>query len=479
MSERNDESIDHELSGVAMAALHEHEQTVSSNETGAALGAVRSRVAAGDLGGVPPSIDLAGERRRRSPLILLGAVAAVTGMIALGLVAVIGGGSTNDVITPVTVPVTPGPVTAPPSTAITTTPESDVSETTAPEPTTASTVAAEPGSERQVIGVDALDPPRLVEPVPYFTLPLEPNPEGGGLITFAVGSDHVVVNQPNSGSITIVGPDVSGVSAREVPVEEDLGSIVSGPGPVVYGFGEPAFDDDDQVVPRAFRFVAISFLGENQGKVVAVEELPLGAYLEIPPYFFGHGQGGVISRGSDGADIIRYVDEAGQPRASGQAESNGAPFPIFDFKTGTALPAPPERNTISMPGADVGWQIEIIRDPEWGGFPFVGRNVVAPGAQRAIYFERIGADTRPDLDFGRNAMPVIALLNYDGSGEWVRLPEDWDVVASDVWGTLLARITDDTIELASLEDLVPPTGPPAPISSGSTPPPPPRRLPQR
>ncbi len=43
MSERDDQSIDHELSGVAMAATHEHEQTVSASETEAALDAVRSR----------------------------------------------------------------------------------------------------------------------------------------------------------------------------------------------------------------------------------------------------------------------------------------------------------------------------------------------------------------------------------------------------------------------------------------------------
>ncbi len=213
--------------------------------------------------------------------------------------------------------------------------------------------------------------------------------------------------------------------------------------------------------------MAVPFLGANEGKVVAVEEV--GLALETPPSWLGHGPDGIIFRGQPADTEIGYVDEEGQSRDSGESAENGVPFPILDFKTGTALPAPPERNTITVQGADVGWQLEVSRDPDWGGFPFVGRNVVAPGAERAIYAERIGADTDPGDDFGTNEMPVVALLNYDGTGEWIRLPDDWDVVASDVWGTLLARITDDSIELASLEDLVAPTGPLPPVSTESDP----------
>ncbi|MEP1125902.1 MAG: hypothetical protein ABJH68_18635 [Ilumatobacter sp.] len=460
MNERDDQSIDHELGGVAMAAMHEHEHTVSSGETGAALDAVRSRIAGGDLGGAPPSIDLARDRRRRSPLILLGAAAAVVSMIALGLVAVVGGDRTNDVITPGTVAQTDPATTSPVSTS----PDTTVA---APEPQPSTTVGSE-GFVRQTISVDAANPPPILEPEPYFSLPLVPNPEGGGLISFAVGADHVVVNQPNTGSITIVGPDVDGISAREVPVEEDISSVVSGPGPVVYGFGEPVFDGDDQAIPRGFRFVAIPFLGENAGSVVAVDEVDVNAYLEIPPYFFGHGSDGVITRGRDGATVIGYVDEDGQPRDSGESAENGTSFPMLDLETDLQDTSPASEGIVTLRGTEVSWQLDIERDPTWAP-PFVGLNVVAPGAQRAIYTERIGADTDPDADFGPTGMPVVALLNYDGSGEWIRLPDDWDVVASDVWGTLLARITADSIELARLEDLVPPTGPLPPISGVTEP----------
>ncbi len=49
-------------------------------------------------------VELARARRRRSPLIVIGALAAVLAMIALGLVAVVGDGATDDVVTPVTEP---------------------------------------------------------------------------------------------------------------------------------------------------------------------------------------------------------------------------------------------------------------------------------------------------------------------------------------------------------------------------------------
>jgi hypothetical protein len=35
----------------------------------------------------------------------------------------------------------------------------------------------------------------------------------------------------------------------------------------------------------------------------------------------------------------------------------------------------------------------------------------------------------------------------------VRLPDDWSVVASDVWGTVLMRTTDTSIELALLDEV--------------------------
>ena len=463
MSERDDESIDHELSGTAMAAAHEHEQTVSAAETEAALQAVRSRIAAGDLGGAPPSIPLRSGSSQRSVWVRFGAVAAAVAMVALGLVAVAGGRSPNNALTPSDVPETPSPGTATAPTDVEAGPVSTTSTVTTTATTTTSTtpsatVPASVPSSPQVVAVDAIDPPRTVEPVPFYEVALEPDVEPSDY-EFAVGPDNLIINRVGDQVVTIVTPSEGAFDERTLVLDEGLSSVVAGPGAVLYGFGDLVFDDGNDVVPAGRRFVAIPFDGNREGQVVASSEVALDDYLEIPDYFFGHGPDGIVSRGRDGATVLGHVGEDGQPQDLSESGDNGTPFPVFDIGADPTGQGVLDVESISLRGTGLSWQLDIARDPAWAGYPFVGANVVAPGLDRVIYVERIGADTRPDLDFGPNAMPVVALLNYDGSGEWVRLPEDWDVVASDVWGTLLARFTADSIELASLDDLVPPTGP--------------------
>ena len=87
------------------------------------------------------------------------------------------------------------------------------------------------------------------------------------------------------------------------------------------------------------------------------------------------------------------------------------------------------------------------------GAPSLGRPIPVT---RVVYSVNIGDGLPPSRDFGPSAMPVVAMLEPDGSGRWIRLPDDWSVVSSDVWGTVLARTTDTALELALLDDLVPP-----------------------
>ncbi|MGA9276976.1 hypothetical protein [Ilumatobacter sp.] len=452
-----DNPDDIELRGIAMGAVHEHEASVTAAETESALASVRSRIASGDVGAASPGIVQ--QPRRRSPWVLFGAAAAVVAMIGAGLVTVLDRGSDGtDVIVPASEPSVVDPLPE------TTLPETTLPETTVPDPTT-TTIAPDGLPARQTISVDAANPPELLEPVPYASVPLEPNPDGNR-IEFAVGADHVVVNQPDTNTITIVGPGVSGIENRTVPVDEDLSAIVSGPGPVVYGLGAPAFEDGESGVPSGLRFVAIPFLGEREGQVVAVEEVPLNAYLELPPYFFGHGPDGVIARGRNTNEtVIGYVDENGEPRGSGESTENGTPFPLLDVDQRVDGS---NRDIVSVVGSDLSWELDITRDPEWES-SYTGPDVVVPGSDgRVLYAERIGANTTPDQDFGENSMPVVAVLDPDGSGRWVRLPDDWDVVASDVWGTLLARITDDAVDLALLDDLLPPVSDPDTITANET-----------
>lgn len=448
MTRRDDESIDNELSGIAMAATHEHEMTVTDTEIEAALHAVRSRADAGDPGGAPPSIPaIRSIERRRSPLIMFGAAAAVVALLGVGFVAVVGGDNDGDSVAEVSEqPAEVEPATTDALASATTTTEVVTSTTIE---ATATTVVPSAPFVQQTFSVDAENPPQLVEPVAYASVPLVPNPNGNR-IEFAVGLDHVVVNQPGTSSVTIVGPGLDGIEITEVETEENLSVITSGPGGVVYGQGEQQFADDVGVDQSGLRIVAIPFVGDRAGEVVAAQMVQLNEFLEIPPYFLGHGPDGVIQRGrTANVAIIGYVDEAGMPRDSGESGDFGTPYPLLETDRDS------DGFVVSVVGSPVSWNLEIQTDPT-ASDSYVGPNVVVPASGgRVIYAERIGADTTPDEDFGPNAMPVVAVLNRDGSGEWYRLPDDWDVVASDVWGTLLARTTDTTIELAMLDDLVP------------------------
>ena len=442
MTDRDDQSIDHELSGIAMAATHEHELTVSTNETEAALEAVRSRIAGGDLGGAPPSIDLRREGRRRSPLTLLAAAAAVIGMIGLGLVAVVGGDRTNDtILTPATGPAISGPVTTEGETATATT-VADVAVTvpSSPEPTATQFV-------EQTIAVDAANPPPLIAPTVWRSVPIDAaNVEP--LAWVAISDDAVLVNQKGVQSITVL--DREGDGRRDVAIEEDVSTITAGPFGVVYGFGDPVFAEDNAVVPSAFRFVGISLAEDGPvpaGQVFAVAEIDANTYLELPPYPFGTGDTGVIDRTRSIGDTVIEFSE-GRDDAIG---SLGVPVPRFaENEAGFADSA---SGRIEIPERGWAWNLDITRDPA-NNSGFAGPSAPAPTTgDRVMYFERIGA-AESIADFARSAMPVVALLNPDGSGRWVRLPDEWDVVASDVWGTVLMRTTATDFEFALLDDVL-------------------------
>lgn len=382
----------------------------------------------------------------------LGAAAAVVVLLAGGLVITFSG-SDGDTMTPVDEAPQPEVVSAPPvpETAV----ESELTTVTdtAPGPT-------EPPAPviRQTIVVDASNPPPLVEPVVLASVPLEPDPSGSG-VSVAIGPDNIVVKQPTSDFVSLIGPP--DVTVRQVPVPVELNSIVSGPGPVVYGLGGPVFDADDQTVPRGLRFLAIPFLGDRAGDIVAETEVALNDYLELPDSFFGHGPNGVIDRGRQvGRTVIDYVDETGAPLDP----SDEFPLPAFEDTDGDGIRE--SRDVIELVGSERSWQLDIRRDPAHAG-TYVGPSPPAPTTGgRVVYFERIGADLTPEQDFGPNAMPVVAILNPDGSGTWVRLPDDWGVVASDVWGTVLMRRTGTELEFALLDDALDAAG------QAPTPPPP-------
>ena len=74
-----------------------------------------------------------------------------------------------------------------------------------------------------------------------------------------------------------------------------------------------------------------------------------------------------------------------------------------------------------------------------------------------MYWTHIGPDLRPDLDFGEPSMWVIARLAPDGSVTWWSIPDGWLVVASDVWGTVLAKQDGEQLRLAMADFAAAPT----------------------
>jgi hypothetical protein len=63
----------------------------------------------------------------------------------------------------------------------------------------------------------------------------------------------------------------------------------------------------------------------------------------------------------------------------------------------------------------------------------------------------IGPNIRPGVDFGERSMGVIAELRPDGSATWWSMPDGWTVVASDIWGTVLAKQDGTQLQLAMAE----------------------------
>lgn len=443
MSQRDD--TDQELSGIAMAAAHEHEVTVGADETEAALASVRARIA----GAVDSPIPLTRVAdRRRSPLIMFGAAAATVAVLVVGLVALVGGDD------PASIPIASGDTDVPadvesaPAATIDASTEEIVPGMTAPV-----AGSAEPqGFVEQTIAVDAANPPMLVEPAVWRSIPIDStNLESATsvLASVAISDEAVFVSQQRTLSITAL--DRKGDDVSQIPLEQPIAAITAGPFGTVYGLGGPVFDDDNQVMPRGFEFVGVSVSDAGPGAlgdVFASVEVDVNTYLELPPYPFGTGDSGVIDRVRDvGATIIDFSDGR-----DGGFGSLGVPVPRFAVN-GDGI-TDPASGRIEVPELGWIWNLDIRRDPT-NADTFDGPSAPVPTSDgRVIYFDRIGADLTDGDDFGTNATPVIAILNSDGSGSWVRLPDDWNVVASDTSGTVLMRRTATTLDFALLDDVL-------------------------
>lgn len=439
------DEFDREMRALARAARGEIESGVDTDRAFvAASGQAESRRVADDVSA----------HRGPSRIVGLAAAAAVVGMIAGGLVMGLRGDDAAVVRTNTVPPtVSPSPVPsvsspAPPPTSAT--PASD------PVGTEVSTTV-DPGNDIEVrtIAVDASNPPPLIEPTPFVSIPLREN-SNGSRIEVAAFAERVVVFQPNTSTMTVVGPGDDQIT--DIATEVDLSTIAPSPGGVVYGLAGPVFDADNQNMPRGIRFVGIPLFGPRQGQVVSESEVDLLPYLEIPIGVFGNDVDGIVDRlRLVNESVISHVDELGEPLAYAW-EQEGGPPPLLTSTPFVGRPVRPnvETATVAIVGQDLAWDLSIARSPSHGG-SYTGPPPAMPtSGQRVIYTDTIGVALTPDTDFGPSAMPVIAILESDGSGRWVRLPDEWSVAASDVWGTTLMRTSNGVLELARLDDALPP-----------------------
>ena len=250
-----------------------------------------------------------------------------------------------------------------------------------------------------------------------------------------VGDQGVVLNQSWLGHVTTIGFD--GVTT-DVPVDGEIYLITYGPGDVVYGLRQGASISD-------FAIVAVAMNGDRKGTTVASAPLGIAAYMELPEAPFGHGATGIIDRvRAVNGTVIDYVDSAGQPLTWPETP------PLYT--TSAFSSAPPPGATVIVSTLGTTWRLDIESDPDdfetYAG-TYTGPPPPAPGSDdRAVLWTYIGPNASPESTFGVPTMPVIAEMHLDGSVRWWSVPVGWTVVASDIWGTVLARIVGDSIDIA-------------------------------
>jgi hypothetical protein len=210
-------------------------------------------------------------------------------------------------------------------------------------------------------------------------------------------------------------------------------------GIIAYGPGDVAYTTTGEPLRNTFAVVAVPLSGPKAGTVIASEPADVNRYIEYPMASFGHGTDGVMMRRDAGATSIGYVDINGRPTTL------GTPAPAFfsaDLQSDTGRPGSVRSST------GTAWSFTIQ---------------AAPGAARSysppaptdggagVYWNYVGPNLEPGTQSGVGSMGVIARLTDDGAARWWSLPTGWDVVASDLWGTVLAHLEGDQLQLALAE----------------------------
>lgn len=367
---------------------------------------------------------------------------AVAGSIAAVAVAIVGGvvllrGSDSIETSEPTVDAT----TSIPSVITTTLP----GPTTTVVPTTSSPGAStttDPAAAA-VAAVSYLDPPAATTLTPLGTVPV-PEPTVGAY-EVAVGDLGVAIAtwpyDSNEGRVDVIGFDGSSRAVENLPTS---GAIAYGPGDVVYSTVQGEAIED-------FAVVSMPLSGDRVGEIVATEPANINRYLEYPPASFGHGSDGVTLRRYDVGDVgevaIAYVDVDGNPTTLDVEPTT------YDISRDLLSEIPrggPRSGIVTSSEGDT-WHLTVDKHPD-AAETYIGPSPVAPTTDgNGVLWTHIGPDIAPEHDFGVGSQWVVAQLRPGGSVTWWSLPDGWTIAASDIWGTVAVRQSDDRLEVALVD----------------------------
>ena len=224
-------------------------------------------------------------------------------------------------------------------------------------------------------------------------------------------------------------------TSRGFDVRGGLGAVMAyGPGDVVYTMDSQKGSGND------FALAAIAVAGDRVATVVASTPASIIEFTEVSPAVFGHGQDGLVRRDRDvRPTLVNYVDIAGTRVAPQPSE------PSFTFVNDPSVKYPQTRIASSF--GDL-WNLEIESSPD-RATQYGSASPPGPTSDGAgVFWTDVGPAVETSGLSNVPTMWVIAQMKRGGGTKWWSVPDGWQVVATDVWGTVLAKQADSRLDLA-------------------------------
>jgi len=307
---------------------------------------------------------------------------------------------------------------AAPSTELTTPSTTAVATTAAPSTTEAPSITTAPvvPSDGIAVSFDSLPPAYPAKVFVGMT-------DQAAVPYVAIGDSWIVTVDANAKTATLIDPFTPTNAPQPLPLDvQPTGSIAAGPGDVLYAVvqGDGAEMSLD----------AIALSGDQAGHVIASAPVSAVAFAEAPTGVLGHGPDGIIDRRT-GETLLGYVDATGASVTLGRF-AHPVSTVSGDLAKGDAV--------VDDPDGAHQWHVLMKRDPA-SPDPLTGEAPAAPSSHGgAVVWTDVAQDKR-----------VVAVLAADGTGTWYSLADGWQVAASDLDGTILARFVNGTVELARLD----------------------------